>query len=217
MPFNVAGSRRATAGSEYPNQAAACLMYALVAWASLAQRASLGMAAAVSVLLSLGLLFTYSRGALVATLLALVAAWLVARAWSGRLARRPLAALLALAAAAAAFAASREVFRLRLGSEGTEAWYGARYEPEDARLELAPREARRLRVRVTNTGKKTWQRQEAFHLSYHWYHPERRRLQDGGRTELPADLPPGARVLARAGGRRPGRAWPLPPGVGHGP
>ena len=194
MPFNVAGSRRATAGSEYPNQAAACLMYALVAWASLAQRARVWTAAGVSALLGLGLLFTYSRGALVATLLGLLAAWLVARASSGGLARGPLLALLALAVTAAAFAASREVFRLRLASEGTEAWYGARYEPEDARLTLAPREARRLRVRVTNTGKKTWTRQEAFHLSYHWYHPERRRLQDGGRTRLPTDLPPGESV-----------------------
>jgi O-antigen ligase len=192
-PFNVAGSRRATAGSEYPNQAAACLMYALVAWASLAQRARLAVIAGVSVLLSLGLLFTYSRGALAATLLALLASWLVARSGTG-LARGPLVAMLALATSGAAFAASREVFRLRLASEGTEAWYGARYEPEDARLTLAPRESRRLRVRVTNTGKKAWTRQEAFHLSYHWYHPERRRLQDGGRTQLPADLEPGASV-----------------------
>ncbi len=58
-PFNVAGSRRASAGSEYPNQAAACLMYALVAWASLAQRVRLWMAAGLSALLGLGLLFTY--------------------------------------------------------------------------------------------------------------------------------------------------------------
>lgn len=192
-PFNVAGSRRATAGSEYPNQAAAFLMYALLAWACLAERARAAASAGLCALLGLGLLFTYSRGALVAAALALAAA-----AWAATgkpaLSRGPWLALLVLALTAGAFAASREVFRLRLASEGSATFYGARYEPETTRLTLAPRESRRLRVRVTNTGRKTWAREEAFHLSYHWYQPARPGLLDGGRTRLPADLAPGASV-----------------------
>lgn len=196
-PFNVGGSRRATAGSEYPNQAAAFLMYALLAWAGLSQARRPWLALSLSALLSAGMLFTYSRGALVACGLGLLAALAAARSRPGQ-ARGPRLALFALVLAAAVFAASGEVFRLRLESEGTSTWYGARYEPEDATLTFAPREARRLRVRVTNAGRKTWARQEAFHLSYHWYHPERRTLQDGGRTELPVDVPPGASVLLEA-------------------
>lgn len=196
-PFNVGGSRRATGGSEYPNQAAAFLMYALLAWAGLSHRVRLWLALSVSALLSAGMLFTYSRGALVASGLGLLAALAATRSRPA-LARGPRLALFALVLTAAAFAASGEVFRLRLESEGTSTWYGARYEPEDATLTLAPREARRVRVRVTNAGRKTWARQEAFHLSYHWYQPERRTLQDGGRTELPVDVPPGASVLLDA-------------------
>lgn len=196
-PFNVGGSRRATAGSEYPNQAAAFLMYALLAWAGLSHRVRLGLALSVSALLSAGMLFTYSRGALVAAGLGLLAG-LVATRSRPVLARGPRLAFLTLLVAAAVFALSGEVFRLRLESEGTSTWYGARYEPEDTTLTLAPREVRRVRVRVTNAGRKAWARQDAFHLSYHWYHPQRRTLQDGGRTELPADVAPGASVLLEA-------------------
>lgn len=196
-PFNVGGSRRATAGSEYPNQAAAFLMYALLTWAGLSQAVRPWLSLSLSALLSVGMLFTYSRGALVASGLGLLAALAATRSRPA-LARGPRLALFALVLAASAFAASGEVFRLRLEGEGTSTWYGARYEPEDTTLTLAPREARRVRVRVTNAGRKTWARQEAFHLSYHWYHPERRTLQDGGRTELPVDVPPGASVLLDA-------------------
>jgi O-antigen ligase len=169
-------------------------MYALLVWAGLSQRSRLWLSLSVSALLGAGMLFTYSRGALVASGLGLLAALLAARSHHHP-ARGPRLALLTLLAATAAFTASGEVFRLRLESEGTERWYGARYEPEQASLTLEPREARRVRVRVTNTGRKTWAREEAFHLSYHWYHVEKKTLQDGGRTELPADVPPQASVV----------------------
>jgi hypothetical protein len=196
-PFNVGGARRATGGSEYPNQAAAFLMYALLAWAGLSQRTRSWLGLSVSVVLSAGLLFTYSRGALAAAGLALLLALAVTRRGGG-LARGPWLALIAVVVTSAAFLASGEVFRLRLESEGVEAWYGARYEPADAALALRPQETRHARVRVANTGRRTWVRQEAFHLSYHWYDPDRKTLVDGGRTELPADVPPGASVLLEA-------------------
>jgi len=172
-------------------------MYALLAWAGLSQRVRPWLASSVSALLCAGMLFTYSRGALLASSVGLLAAIFASRSRAD-LARGPRLALLTLLAATAAFTASGEVFRLRLESEGTASWYGARYEPEQASLTLEPREARRVRVRVTNTGRKTWARQEAFHLSYHWYHVERRTLQDGGRTELPVDVAPGQSLLLDA-------------------
>lgn len=196
-PFNVGGVRRATAGSEYPNQAAAFLAAALLAWSGLGPARRGQRFAAISLLLAAGLLLTYSRGALAAAGLALLASALVSsrlgRPWRG-----PALALAVLAAAAGAFAVATEVFRLRLGGEGTEAWYAARYEPEPAPRRLAPGEARTLAVRLTNEGRKTWARDEAFHLSYHWFDRERRTLADGGRTELPADVRPGQSVEVRA-------------------
>ncbi len=206
-PFNVGGARRATAGSEYPNQAAAFLMYALVAWAGVSQRTGSALALGVSAVLGTGLLFTYSRGALAAAGLALLLAWAAARRVGG-LGRGPVLALVALASSCAVFFVSGEIFRLRLESEGIEHWYGARYEPLDRSLVLSPQEVRRARVRVTNTGRRTWERRQDFHLSYHWYDPARKTLADGGRTLLPADMPAGASFSLEAelvAPLRPGR------------
>ena len=192
MPFNVAGVRRASAGSEYPNQAAAFQMAALLVWAGLSGRAAAWMRAAVAVVLGVGILFTYSRGALASAAIGLLAtAALAGRIPRPALRRSSLLVLAALGASIAVFAGSAEVFRLRLGSEGTERWYDARYAPADVTLRLEPVERRILHLSVTNTGRKTWARREAFHLSYHWYDTERKLLKDGGRTDLPRDVEPG--------------------------
>src|SRR5712691_6415266 len=75
MPFNVAGVRRAAAGSEYPNLGAACIAYGLLAAAAAAAaRGWVARAALVALPFSLALLYTYSRGALVASAVGLVAA-----------------------------------------------------------------------------------------------------------------------------------------------
>ena len=195
-PFNVAGVRRASAGTEYPNLAAAFVMYGLLASAGLlSERPRAWRAAApLAALLSLGLLFTYSRGALVAAALGLVAVAAVRRS----AAAAPLASLLVLGATTAGFLASGEAFRLRLGSEGISGWYGARYEPEEREMSLAPGERRTTAVTVINTGSKAWVVSEAFHLSCRWYDAERRARWDGGRTMLPRDLGPGESVRLRA-------------------
>jgi hypothetical protein len=207
MPFNVAGVRRATAGSEYPNLGAAAIAYGLLAAvaAAGARRWSLGRTAVLAAPFAVGLLYTYSRGALLALAASLVVAIvLVARAAPDR-ARVPAAALATVALAAVLFSAGREVFQLRLGSEGVAEWYGARYEPEAQSLVLAPGGATRTSVRVTNTGLKTWTVEGQFHLSYHWYDVERRLAMDGGRTVLPHALDPGQSVSLVADVRAPGR------------
>lgn len=200
MPFNVAGARRATAGSEYPNQAAAFLMCGLLAltglWCDRARAVLFVLP--LSALMVMGLLFTYSRGALVATGVGLVAQALFSARREPRLAVVPAAALAVLVGGSGAFAWTEEVFRLRVGSEGTDAWYSAAYEPAERSMDLRPGESRPTRVRVTNTGEKTWTAGPAFHLSYHWFDPALRTMEDGSRTRLPADLGPGASVVLEA-------------------
>jgi O-antigen ligase len=200
MPFNVAGARRASAGSEYPNQAAAFMMCGLLALTGLScdRARAVRFVLPLSALIVLGLLFTYSRGALVAAGVGLVAQAIFCSRRESRLAVVPAATLAVLVGGSAAFAWTEEVFRLRVGSEGTEAWYSAAYEPSERTLDLRPGESRPTRVRLTNTGKKTWTAGPAFHLSYHWYDLARRTMEDGGRTRLPADLGPGTSVVLEA-------------------
>jgi hypothetical protein len=197
-PFNVAGVRRATAGSEYPNLAAAFVMYGLVAAVGLLSPRPKGWRAAalLSALLGTGLLFTYSRGALVATALGLLAIAAGRRASAAA----PLAAICSLGLATAAFVGSGEAFRLRLGSEGIAGWYKARYEPAERALTLLPGERRYTTITVTNTGAKTWVASAGFHLAHHWYRADRTPYRwDGWRTVLPRDLGPGESIALRAG------------------
>jgi hypothetical protein len=202
MPFNVAGTRRASGGSEYPNLAAAFVMYGLLAAAPrLALRGTAALAAYAS-LAAGGLLFTYSRGALAAALCGLLAL-AGALGLRSRAARPPLAVALVLVIAAAVFAWRGETFRLRLGSEGTSAWYAAEYSPQEASLTLAPGEERTTLVRVTNRGLKSWRVEEQFHLSYHWYDLRRRFVTDGPRTLLPRDVLGGESALLAARVRAP--------------
>ena len=204
MPFNVAGVRRATAGSEYPNLGAACIAYGLLAAVAVAAARQWGARTAlVAVPFSVGLLYTYSRGALAALAVGLIAAAVAGGARRVRMA--PLVALGVLALTAAAFLAGREVFQLRLASEGVERWYGARYEPAEGALSLAPGAAAVTAVKVTNTGRKAWTDEGQFHLSYHWYDVERRVAMDGGRTRLPRTLVPGDSAVLTAEVRAPGR------------
>jgi hypothetical protein len=198
-PFNVAGARRATAGSEYPNLAAAFLMYGLLAGVGLLAERVGGVWGAIpfSVVIACGLAFTYSRGAMVAAVIGLVALAVRERARSGA-ALVPAAAAILVLTTSAAFALRGEMFRLRLANEDTATLYGATYAPAESALELTPGERRRTRVRVTNTGGKTWSREEAFHLSYHWLAEGGGMVVDGRRTVLAADIAPGESTEALA-------------------
>jgi O-antigen ligase/polysaccharide polymerase Wzy-like membrane protein len=199
MPFNIGGSRRATATTEYPNLAAAFVMAGMLAACGLATawRRPLLALLPLTALFSAALLWTYSRGALVATALGL-AALAAAGGLRRRVAAPALAGLAVLLAASAAFAWSGEVYRLRLEAEGAASWYGAAYEPAEKALTLRPGEARTTGVRVTNTGRMTWRADRLFHLSYHWYDAAGRKVEDGRRTRLPRDIGPGEAVALEA-------------------
>jgi hypothetical protein len=198
QPFNTGGLRRATAGSEYPNLAGACLAYALLAgsgWAA-GRRLPTVVVALAAAFLSAGLLATSSRGALLAAGFGLAALAAVTR---DALARRPaLVALAVLGACSLVYLHREQVMRLRLGSEGVSSWYGAAYEPLETSLRLAPLAETRTAVRVTNLGQHTWTRVGAFHLSHHWYTAQGLVTRDGARTPLPRDVAPRETVLVDA-------------------
>lgn len=203
-PNVVGGVRRATAGSESPNLAAAFLMFGLVAGVGLLSERRDRLSLAFAALLSVGLLGTYSRGVLAASVVALVvlarALGSGGRSWH----RAPLAALALLIALSAAFAAATSPFRLRWMDAGFASWYGARYEPEDSSLGLTPGEIRPVSVRVTNTGREGWAGDSSFMLAYHWYEPEdRRNVADDFGTPLRRPLAAGDSVKVTVRVRAP--------------
>ncbi len=198
MPFNVAGVRRATAGSEYPNLGAAMLVYALLAGVALLENRP-ELRATFVFLLTGGLAFTYSRGAWLAGFAGLAA---LASTEAGLRRFTPSAVYLSLLGL---FVAREEITQLRLGSENANDFYAAVYRvpPEYA---FAPGERTLVPVTVTNTGQKPWRVEEQFHISYHLYETAARPLTDGPRSDLPRDVLPGDSVTIQAEVRIPPKA-----------
>lgn len=155
-PYWFGTSRRATAGSENPNLAAAVLLYGLVpaVGAAALHRAPARLAVPLTAFLGLGLLFTYSRGGLVALTAALVTVGLGLRARAS--ARSPALAVATLLLVTAGFAAWRGPLGSRLYEEGGAPSHAVAYAPGEAFLSLAPREPRRVPLTLTNTGTVAW-------------------------------------------------------------
>ena len=159
MRFTVGGARRATGATAYPTLAAVWIAAALLVAVAMVRRwrRPLLAASVAAALLVPGLLFTYSRGALGAALCGLAAVAVAAWRAGDRSGMAAAAAAMAVGLAfAAAFALRGEVFRLRLASEGTTAWYAAHYAPAEPELRLREGEERRTEVRVVNAGRKAW-------------------------------------------------------------
>lgn len=156
-PYWIGTWRRATAGSENPNLAAAILLYGLVPAVAAAalRRASAWLVVPVVALFTVGLLFTYSRGGLVALAAALAALALACWPRAGAAARVAALALATVVVATAAFAALRPPGS-RLYAEGRAPAYSAAYAPAESFLSLAPGESRRVAVTLTNTGAVAW-------------------------------------------------------------
>lgn len=174
-PFWIGLSRRASAGSESPNLAAAMLLYGLVpsvGLAALRPKAS-RIAIPLTVLFSLGVLFTDSRGGLLALAVALATlcvalAW---KRWSAALA--PAAALLTLLAVAALFSVTVRTSP-RMSYPGVPA-RAARYAPGETFLSFGPREARTVAVTLTNDGRTPW---TTAALGCSWQRVEAERTMD---------------------------------------
>ncbi|HEX6739837.1 MAG TPA: O-antigen ligase family protein [Vicinamibacteria bacterium] len=160
----VGAERRATAGSAHPNLAGAFLAYALVAGAAvLSERPrALRRVLPFAALVAAGMLATYSRGAIAAAAVGLLALALA----GGARRRRGAWASLAVLAIAVAAGLTAPAFRLRAGGEGTARWFAVRTTPEEPHLALRPGEGRETAVVVENTGRVPWQAGRGFMAAY---------------------------------------------------
>ena len=189
-PVFVGGTRRASAGSEHPNLAAAFVGSGVLIWSGLAPGAARLIPPVT--LLVVGLLLTYSRGGLLATIVGLVVMLGVRGRW-GHSTRPPATALVVLLSGSAAFAGLSETFRLRIGDPSPDDWFLARYSPAMAALRLTPGAERPLAVDVENIGRATW-RIEDVQLEQRWLDLDTRSLRDGPPTALPHQVGPGQRA-----------------------
>ncbi len=197
IPFNVAGVRRASAGSEYPNLGAAMILYALLAGMTLL-RSRPWFRAWFVLVLTAGLAFTYSRGAWLAGL-----AGLAALCYFERSRVRFLPAALYLGVLGL-FVGGEEISQIRLGGENANDFYAAVYEaPPHLEMESSARIM--VPVTVRNVGRRPWRKAEEIHLSYHLYQHAGRPLVDGPRTDLPRDVLPGEAVAIDAILRAPAK------------
>lgn len=181
--FAVAGVRRATAGSEYPNLGAAMIAYGVLAVATLARERT-ALRSTLVAAMGLGLAFTHSRGSAVACVLALGVLALWTRGRAGLL------DAVVMTGALATFVGTEEIARIRLGDERMGDAYRARYEV-DAEVHARPGERVRVPVRLTNTGRRSWALVDRFNLSYHLLGTSARPLLDGPRSRLTRDISPG--------------------------
>jgi O-Antigen ligase len=181
--FRVGDLPRASGGSSGPNQAAAFLTAGLVAGVALLRgRARPAFAA----LLALGLLYTYSRGGLVAA-----ATGLLVLGWAWREQRRTVLACAGVLAVLALAFLAQPTFRARVATEMVERAYQAGYRPADASLRLAAGETRTLDVELTNIGPSTFLPSERTTLHAFLYEWPAREPLAVWRRALPSPVPPG--------------------------
>ena len=150
-----------------------------------------------------GISATFTRAGLIAMAVAIL---VVAAIRLGRVSR-PQAGLgtltaLSITLIAVVFVAhSPELLATRLRTEGSEAWYGARYEMPKT-LSFSTGRAHRVPVGITNTGRLTWDSSAdpAFALSYHWLRADTGAVVvfEGQRTAFPRPVRPQSRVALDA-------------------
>jgi O-antigen ligase len=203
--FEVGGRPRVAATFAYPNTAGGFLALALAPTLYFVREERYRILAAIAgCALTIAILLTYSRGALLGAAASAVTLGVLVR--SPALFRIE-ALLLAITAS---FFALEPAFRWRAYAEGDRSWYEARIEPRAETLDLAVRELTTTPVRITNQGKLTWgsKGSKPFHLSYRWFHLEGESdLQplpmEGERTTLQRPLAPGESVELAAIVRAP--------------
>lgn len=214
----VGGQLRATSTLFYPTIASMYLemAFALGLWLLLdpaSRRPRLervGVFTALAII-GAGITATFTRAGLFGMAAALI---VVASAGIARLGRAqtPLGLLRVLGSVLIAIVvASRspDLLITRLGSEGSQPWYGAHYQaPSSLRVETGSVGA--IPIVVTNTGRLTWDstRDPAFAMSYHWLRAGSEAVVqfDGNRTPFPSLVRPGATVSLPVSVRAPGEA-----------
>jgi hypothetical protein len=200
----VAGQLRATGTLLYPTIASMYLevAFALGLWLLLDQsdvrhaRLARGGAFLGLALIGAGIAATLTRAGLFAMAVAII---VVAGLRLARAPRRPselgtLTALTATLIAIVFVSHTPAVLATRLATEGSQAWYGARYEVP-ATLNFATAGIHRVPIRVSNTGRLSWSSldEPSFKMAYHWLRAGSEEVVqfDGARTPFPKVIGPG--------------------------
>jgi O-antigen ligase len=214
----VAGQLRATSTLFYPTIASMYLeiAFALGLWllldpSSTRPRTERALAFAALTLIGAGIAATFTRAGLVAmaAALVLVAGVRVARMSPAEARVGTIAALGGVLVAIVFLSHSPELLATRLSTEGSQAWYGARYQVP-ATLDLSTGGSHKVPITVANTGRLTWDsnREPAFAMSYHWLRSGSDAVIqfDGQRTAFPSPVPPGTSISLPVDVIAPGQA-----------
>lgn len=210
----VGGQLRATSTLMYPTIASMYLemAFAMGLWLLLDERGSrrqravafLGLAVVAA-----GISATFTRAGLagMAAAVGLMAAVCRARRPLGEARLGTLAALAAVVTGTVFVLHSPELLAARLSTEGSQAWYGARYQvPGTLRLQTGA--TREVPITVTNTGRLRWDsgREPAFRLAYHWLLTGSGAVVqfDGPRTDFATPVDPGATATVPVSVTAPG-------------
>ena len=202
----VGGQLRATSTLVYPTITSMYLeiAFAFGLWVLLEPgrerpAASRRLAFGALMVIGAGIAVTLTRSGLLAlgACLALLAAVTLARAPRQGAHLVALGALTAVLAVVVVLAQSPEFLATRLRTEGSQAWYGARYDVP-ATLRLDTGRTHLVPITITNTGRLTWDsgREPAFTMSYHWLRDGSAAVIqfEGDRTPFPAPVRPGMRL-----------------------
>jgi len=162
---------------------------------------AVGLALA-ALLISEAVMLTFTRSGLITMAVSLTILG-VLRVWLRRFDRgtKMLMAVAAVVVVQILMSRSFESLRLRLTTEGQEAWYQAQFEAP-GRISLQTGSIVSLPVTVTNSGLSTWDSQGVvpFRLSYHWLLSNEDSIVswEGLRTEFPRPIPPGGSITMNA-------------------
>jgi len=172
-------------------------------------RLGVGALFAIALLISEAVTLTFTRSGLItiATSLAIVAAL---RVWLSRLDRgtKVLFALAAVVAFQVLTSRSFELLRLRMTTEGQEAWYRVSIDAP-TELTIGTNAIASVPVTLTNTGRSSWDSDAIvpFRFSYHWLMADGEQVfrWEGVRTDFPFEVVPGQRVSLSARVEAPDR------------
>jgi O-Antigen ligase len=206
----VGGQLRATSTLLYPTIASMYLelAFALGLWLLLAPvsdrpRFERTIIFVALVTIGAGIAATFTRAGLagLASSLVVVGVIRLARLGPRRAGLGVLAGLGAVLGAVVVLLHSPELLATRLSSEGSRAWYGARYQVPST-LTLQTGRTHQIPITLSNTGRVTWdsKRYPAFHVAYHWLRSGSEAVIqfEGQRTPFPLPVPPGSTVSLQA-------------------
>lgn len=164
---------------------------------SRARAIAVGLALA-ALLISEAVMLTFTRSGLI-TMAASLTILAVLRVWLRRFDRgtKMLIAVAAVVVVQILMSRSFESLRLRLTTEGQEAWYQAEFEVPE-RVSLQTGSVVSLPITVTNSGRSTWDSHGVvpFRMSYHWLLSNEDSIVswEGLRTEFPQPILPGESI-----------------------